>query len=571
MRALANTFQQLWDEFNQMEEYRPLLLSTKRHHCLRMLSVIKNNHKIHEIQLEIDLITYGMESYECLSLFDGNQLDKFKNLTTSFIKCHSNSDFEHFRNRINETSNASDKWRYALICWSFDKDMHFMDEVLALLFDSAKRRFNKDKPSESVRLISYIYSLIKMNNLQDSRSELVTQVCEFCLQSLRMLVNSDEPRYANELFLIYVNLNKNVNHAIASELITILHKAASKAASQKRPRVEQMLLEASALAFQFLSLNSAEKFEMKKLIYKKIGESIVKEGNEFLKQGTGVVAAYFYKEATEYFKKAESKNSVEKLYKKISEVSNMGWNVIEYRIPILEMNIEGNNAYEIIQSICSQRHIIPDSEIIRKSAKENLEEYPLLGAVTNVKFTKQGPKNDGSSAIDLQSKTSMVEHILLGEATLAANVRKLELAKKINSDTVIQFIGDFGILNQNSLTLVSKGIKMHFEGDYISSIHILTPQIESTLRSFLESKGFKMLKEKNRALLENELGGLLAKSQTREILGEKFCRYLQLKYVDYEAINLRNEVSHGLLELNQFNHTNSFSIIQTIMMILSAK
>lgn len=65
-----------------------------------------------------------------------------------------------------------------------------------------------------------------------------------------------------------------------------------------------------------------------------------------------------------------------------------------------------------------------------------------------------------------------------------------------------------------------------------------------------------------------ELGGLLDLIELEDVLGNNLFRYLKIKLTDSNGINLRNSVSHGLLETDEFNHQNSFSIILVIIIIL---
>jgi hypothetical protein len=72
------------------------------------------------------------------------------------------------------------------------------------------------------------------------------------------------------------------------------------------------------------------------------------------------------------------------------------------------------------------------------------------------------------------------------------------------------------------LKLIAQGIERHFEGDYISSIHVLIPQVEVTLRYLLNKKGINTLKTKGDVKMDNELGGLLRDAAYGNALQEDF-------------------------------------------------
>ncbi len=71
----------------------------------------------------------------------------------------------------------------------------------------------------------------------------------------------------------------------------------------------------------------------------------------------------------------------------------------------------------------------------------------------------------------------------------------------------------------------------------------------------------------NENLIENELGGLLEKEEVVNLLGNDLITYLKVKFTDPDGINLRNDVSHALLPLSEFNHTISLSLIHVILIL----
>jgi hypothetical protein len=68
--------------------------------------------------------------------------------------------------------------------------------------------------------------------------------------------------------------------------------------------------------------------------------------------------------------------------------------------------------------------------------------------------------------------------------------------------------------------------------------------------------------------MSKELGGLLELDELLDVLSPNLIKYLKLKYTDINGLNFRNNLSHGLLQQEDFNHINSCSIIYSIMLIL---
>ena len=65
-----------------------------------------------------------------------------------------------------------------------------------------------------------------------------------------------------------------------------------------------------------------------------------------------------------------------------------------------------------------------------------------------------------------------------------------------------------------------------------------------------------------------ELGGLLDLPELKGILNENIIRFFKIKYTNTNGINLRNNLSHGLLKIVDFNHSNSFSVIYSLILLL---
>jgi hypothetical protein len=162
----------------------------------------------------------------------------------------------------------------------------------------------------------------------------------------------------------------------------------------------------------------------------------------------------------------------------------------------------------------------------------------------------------------------MITHIQYYENLLGENLLKLEESKKISVNALITFLTKFKLLDDNSLELLQVGISRHFSHDYISSIHILIPQLENIIRLILKELKINILKEENDAIMNKQIRGLLEMPEVSQILGTNFCNYLIIKYADIKSINLRNDVSHGLLKVNDFNHSNSCGIIYGLVKLL---
>ena len=129
-----------------------------------------------------------------------------------------------------------------------------------------------------------------------------------------------------------------------------------------------------------------------------------------------------------------------------------------------------------------------------------------------------------------------------------------------DGERVFVYFGAYGLL---ALDLDGKTV-WEFNNRHIASISTLTPMIEGTLRSLMKSKGIEILRNKDDIILDKELGGILADTKVKELLGENFTNYIKTKYADPDGMNERNKVSHALSKSVEFRHESSLALIKTI-------
>jgi hypothetical protein len=106
--------------------------------------------------------------------------------------------------------------------------------------------------------------------------------------------------------------------------------------------------------------------------------------------------------------------------------------------------------------------------------------------------------------------------------------------------------------------LFARGLFAGLTGDYVVAAHLLTPQIENSLRYILQLQGevtsnltrqdAQNLYDLNRMLNDQKL-----EAQLTQVLGEDHVFQLKGLLVQHYGANLRNEIAHGTLGVNEFN------------------
>ena len=160
-------------------------------------------------------------------------------------------------------------------------------------------------------------------------------------------------------------------------------------------------------------------------------------------------------------------------------------------------------------------------------------------------------------------------------AVLSNSVRDYEKNGQITANDYLDYLEFRGLHDESVLKLIKHGFQKHCDGDYITSIHILIPQIEYTLRKLLEQQNVRVLKPKKQIIQYVTLYELIDKSSS--ILDDNFIEFLKVNLVSRYSKNLRNKICHGLYEhppelegydpLHNFSHTTSLSLILIIMFL----
>ena len=100
----------------------------------------------------------------------------------------------------------------------------------------------------------------------------------------------------------------------------------------------------------------------------------------------------------------------------------------------------------------------------------------------------------------------------------------------------------------------------------MSSIHVLTPQMERILRSMLATLGGGTTQQdehgRQRVL---SLDAVLRSEQMRAAFGENLWTYFYAVLTDEDAENIRNDVAHGLIQWEQCDETRATLLVHLLM------
>ena len=120
--------------------------------------------------------------------------------------------------------------------------------------------------------------------------------------------------------------------------------------------------------------------------------------------------------------------------------------------------------------------------------------------------------------------------------------------------------------------IFARGIYAGFCGDFLIASHLLTPQIENSLRYVLESRGVDCTKLESDGVQPLKVfGGIFGLPETETVFGKDLCFEIRGCLIEKSGYDFRNRVAHGFVGENDCYSNAAITVWWlTIRMCLSA-
>lgn len=206
-------------------------------------------------------------------------------------------------------------------------------------------------------------------------------------------------------------------------------------------------------------------------------------------------------------------------------------------------------------------------ETIRDMAVEMINNSVLMGIMPATMVSTDGRiiakqpgislggpnKSDGEDAIWMQMLQCY--NMVIGEIALA---KILPARDALMQEHQIQE-GDFErlcmmspLIPKDRSRLWGKALSAGYDGDFVTAIHLLCPQIEHMVRTRLKDAGaHTTFLSKEGIQTENGLSTLMAMSEAERVLGPNLSFEIKALFCSAFGSNLRNEVAHGLISIEE--------------------
>lgn len=126
-------------------------------------------------------------------------------------------------------------------------------------------------------------------------------------------------------------------------------------------------------------------------------------------------------------------------------------------------------------------------------------------------------------------------------------------------------------LANDQMNIIQRGIERFLENDFISALHILTPQFENAFRRLFESKGYATTNVSSDITQKEQTFTSFLENDFVKILPADYLYLVDFVMVNKLGFNLRNEIAHGLIETRLITKTTSQIVLYLFIVLMGFK
>lgn len=236
-------------------------------------------------------------------------------------------------------------------------------------------------------------------------------------------------------------------------------------------------------------------------------------------------------------------------------------------------NLVSNKAFPevlfALSNVCSG----VDVDKIRSEAENNIQQFPLRTLFSSTHIAPDGrvaARSPGVNPEDLSSDESQQViwnemlfnyGILIGitaQGCILPGLRSFNLEHRVTEVDLFEVCRGSSEIPFGRQSLWAKGLYFGFEYDFISSTHILAPQVEHFVRTLMKQNDLTTTTLDSQGIeTEKGLSKLLVDPEIEQVLDKHKIFEFKALLSDPVGSNLRNKIAHGLFEPSEGSSTYS--------------
>lgn len=269
------------------------------------------------------------------------------------------------------------------------------------------------------------------------------------------------------------------------------------------------------------------------------------------------------------------------------EIQNIGSKVISEMIPNeISLPLDGkamNDYYDYLLQGSNKEVLdtyileyLPRLSVEIERQKEEKAKAPLLDLVHTVIYDWAGMPishiGDGENAEKNKLSYGIYRRMLILSFLMQIHIEKMKKKGIYTYDSIIDRFKNSELIDDNQRMQLERGLKAYFDADYIVACHLLVPMFESSLRRLAALCGVEVMSaNKNGGNEYKTMDVLLEKLKDTKNIPDDVFTYFQTVFTDKFGWNIRNLISHGLLQSEAFNKTMADRIVHAFMTLTMIK
>jgi hypothetical protein len=490
------------------------------------------------------------------------------------IRTFTDPQIDYYKARARITSNLIHKARYNDIVWELKKDHAYGREAIYAYLQCVGVYYDNDWQNEIADSLLRAVELALTLNDQTA----IDAVKKDLFHWIEILAKTGKFRWCLELIDAALEMKRYLQNNELEICVDIAKSAAGFYANVK----DGYNLQQSFLKKLVVLMNTLKKPKEALSFMEQIAESFVEEGNWKLNNypSGDLVAAFFYEMAAKMYRDLGRKEKSNELMKKVkthTEKAEVGFMEIKASVEIPNQplrdyiaSLESLSLPDALKKIALEDSFVPNLSRIR-SELERQKGKSLALVIPRVSI------RDGNPVLRSQTESDILQDNLVERVVLEYKIygsligeilNELVQKKSLNHGSLLSFLVSSPVFERSSQKLLEVGLERYFFGDYVSCLHVLTPQLESALRQMMGKLGVPTTMIDGDAIEEKPLGNVLRERKMKELLGEDISFYISCVFEDKRGDNLRNDIAHGLISEEACTR-NTADIVLHIFLLLT--
>ena len=217
-------------------------------------------------------------------------------------------------------------------------------------------------------------------------------------------------------------------------------------------------------------------------------------------------------------------------------------------------------------------HFVPDLEQIVQPVKNLAEKAPLQALIAHTILDHEGRAvaQIGSVESDLEGRAirQISQNLQIEAFFLRGVIDSVFSHFRPQADDLVQYLSRSPIFETEMKPALHAGLSTYLDEDHISSICVLIPQIEATIRSLAKLIGAPLYRVgRHGGLVLRTLDNLLRDEAISETLDSRVASYFRILLTDQRGWNLRNNVCHGLVPPNMLGRGQADRVLHVLLLL----